>query len=138
MRAIAFIGAAVAILVLAGQAMSATPGTITVHASPYGTVLFDSRGFALYAFTRDTRGHSTCSAACAKAWPPYLVRGRLAAHGKLVSSIKRGDGTTQVTYAGRPLYHYVGEHQPHQILCQNIAEFGGVWLVVAPTGTLVR
>ena len=37
-----------------------------------------------------------------------------------------------------PLYYYVGDRRPRQILCQNVSEFGGVWLVVRPNGTLVR
>src|SRR5579864_6816452 len=80
--------------------------------SPYGTVLFDGRGYVLYAFTHDPRGRSTCKGACAKAWPPYLVRGRVAAgagaNGKLVGTTTRADGSKQFTYAGRPLYFYRG------------------------------
>ena len=48
------------------------------------------------------------------------------------------DGSRQATYAGRPLYYYVGDRKPSQILCQNVSEFGGLWLVVRPSGTLVR
>ena len=44
----------------------------------------------------------------------------------------------QVTYAGRPLYYYVGDRRPGQILCQNVSEFGGLWLVARANGTLVR
>jgi hypothetical protein len=44
----------------------------------------------------------------------------------------------QATYAGRPLYRYVGDRRPFQVLCQNVREFGGLWLVVRPDGTLVR
>ena len=38
----------------------------------------------------------------------------------------------------QPLYFYVGDRQPGQILCQNAREFGGLWLIVRPTGKLVR
>jgi hypothetical protein len=43
-----------------------------------------------------------------------------------------------VTYAGKPLYYYVGDKGPFQLLCQNVAEFGGRWLVVRPSGATVR
>ena len=44
--------------------------TLAVRPSAYGPILFDGRGHALYAFTRDARGgRSTCYGACAKAWP---------------------------------------------------------------------
>jgi predicted lipoprotein with Yx(FWY)xxD motif len=51
---------------------------------------------------------------------------------------RRRDGRLQVTYNGRPLYFYVGDKKPGQVLCQNVDEFGGTWLVVRPSGRLVR
>jgi predicted lipoprotein with Yx(FWY)xxD motif len=51
--------------------------------------------------------------------------------------IRRSGGRLQATYFGRPLYYYVGDRRPGQILCQNVTEFGGVWRVVRPTGRLV-
>jgi predicted lipoprotein with Yx(FWY)xxD motif len=116
--------------------------TLTVRSSAFGRILFDSRGRALYAFTRDPRGRSACSGACAAAWPPYLVRGRLRGGGSversLLGTTRRANGTRQVTYAGRPLYYYVGDRRPGQVRCQNVREFGGVWLVMRPSGRLVR
>jgi predicted lipoprotein with Yx(FWY)xxD motif len=117
-------------------------GTVSVHSSRFGRILFDGRGFALYAFTKDLRGRSVCSSACAVAWPPYIVKSppRAAAGVKssLLGTTRRSDGRRQVTYGGRPLYYYVGDRSARQILCQNVFEFGGLWLVVRPTGTLVR
>ena len=105
-------------------------------------MLFDGRGFALYGFTKDSHGRSACSGACAKAWPPYVVKGAARAgagvKASLLRTIRRSDGSRQVTYAGRPLYYYVGDAKAGQIRCQNVAEFGGTWLVVRPSGRLVR
>jgi predicted lipoprotein with Yx(FWY)xxD motif len=56
---------------------------------------------------------------------------------RLLGTTNRGDGTIQLTYAGRPLYYYVGDRRPGQILCQNVSEFGGIWRVVRPSGQLV-
>jgi predicted lipoprotein with Yx(FWY)xxD motif len=113
-----------------------------VGVSDYGSILFDSRGRALYAFTSDPSGESVCTGDCATAWPPYLARGRLRA-GKgarqaLLGTAKRPDGTLQVAYGGRPLYYYVGDREPGQVLCQDVVEFGGTWLVVRGTGSLVE
>jgi len=136
----ALIAAAFA-LAFAASATAAS-SQITVRGSSYGRVLFDGRGFALYAFTKDTRGRSACSGACAKAWPPYIVPTRVTAamgvKSSLLGTVKRGDGRLQATYAGKPLYYYVGDRKPLQILCQNVNEYGGLWLVVKPDGTLVR
>lgn len=132
-------------LVFAGSAEtkpSSSSPMLTAHASKYGRVLFDGRGFALYAFTADPKRRSVCAGACAAAWPPYLVKGTPRAgrgvQSGLLGTIRRADGGRQLTYAGRPLYFYVGDKKPGQILCQGVSEFGGDWLVVRPGGALVR
>ena len=122
-------------------AANSVPASIVVSTSEYGPVLFDGRGYALYVFTRDPRKRATCYGACAKAWPPFLVTRRPTAgrgtKAALVGTVRRTGGKLQATYAGRPLYTYV--HDPkRQVLCQNVAEFGGTWLVVRGSGAVVR
>jgi predicted lipoprotein with Yx(FWY)xxD motif len=116
--------------------------TLTARSSAFGRILFDGRGYALYAFTSDPRGRSACSGACAEAWPPYIVSGRLRAGAgvkkSLLGTIRRPDGSRQLTYAGHPLYYYVGDRRAGEVRCQNVFEFGGLWLVVRPSGRLVR
>jgi predicted lipoprotein with Yx(FWY)xxD motif len=136
---------ALALLLLGatGTTSDASPApTVTAGRSAYGVVLFDGHGKALYAFTRDRHGPSRCSGACAAAWPPYIAgddpRAGAGADSSLLHTIRRADGRQQVTYAGRPLYYYAGDRKPGQILCQNVSEYGGLWLVVRPNGRLVR
>lgn len=137
--------AAVAAGALAPAAMpeqSAARATLTARSSSFGKVVFDGRGFVLYAFTRDRRT-SACYGACAKAWPPYFApKGTLRVGAglkrSLLGTVKRKSGRRQVTYAGRPLYYYVGDRRPRQILCQDVVEYGGRWLIVRPSGKLVR
>jgi predicted lipoprotein with Yx(FWY)xxD motif len=127
-------------LAAARAAAGAEPGaaTVKVQSSRFGPILFDGRGFVLYAFTRDPRGVSKCAGACAAAWPPYRVKGTLGpGKGARASKIGR-TRSGQITYAGRPLYYYVGDRRPGQILCQDVFEFGGRWLVLRGTGALVR
>jgi predicted lipoprotein with Yx(FWY)xxD motif len=116
--------------------------SVVVGTSSFGRALFDGRGFILYGFTRDPRGRSMCAGDCAKAWPPYIVKSRPRAGAGIaparLGTIKRADGSVQATYARRPLYYYVGDRKPGQILCQNVTEFGGVWRVVRPNGRLIR
>ena len=127
----------------AARASAEATTTLTVRSTRYGSILFDGRGRALYAFTRDRRGGSSrCYGACARAWPVYFASGRLVA-GKgvrrsLLGTTRRRDGRRQITYNGRPLYFYVGDRSPGQVSCQNVAEFGGTWLVMRPSGSLVR
>jgi predicted lipoprotein with Yx(FWY)xxD motif len=125
----------------AAESSDARP-TVTIRSSDYGRILFDSRGRALYAFTADPRGRTVCFGDCAVAWPPYIVRGALRAPAgvdrALLGTIRRPDGRRQLTIAGRPVYYYVGDTAPGIVRCQNVREFGGLWLVVRPNGTLVR
>ncbi len=143
MRRFAILSSVVAALGLASAATPARPpASVTVRGSAYGHILFDGRGYVLYAFTRDRRGRSACYGDCATAWPPYLVGARpqakSGARGSLLGTTRRSDGKLQATYAGRPLYYYVGDRSAGQILCQNVSEYGGLWLVVAPDGHVVR
>ena len=141
MRLVAVVAALSAVLVLSHDAMAAGRDTLKVGASDYGRVLYDGKGFALYAFTRDGTGKSRCYGACAAAWPPYLATSPKAGAGarrSLLGTTRRSDGSLQVTYAGRPLYYYVGDSRPGRILCQNVEEYGGLWLVVRGSGKLVR
>jgi predicted lipoprotein with Yx(FWY)xxD motif len=117
--------------------------TLTARSSSYGTILFDGRGYVLYAFTRDPRGGaSTCYAACAAAWPVYYKKGLLRAgrgvRRRLIGTVRRKSGRRQVTYGGRPLYRWYGDRKPGRIGCQGAVEFGGTWLVLRPSGKLVR
>jgi predicted lipoprotein with Yx(FWY)xxD motif len=100
--------------------------------------VFDSEGFALYLFTDDKRERSRCYGACAKAWPPLTTKGKPGAgtgvDPSLLGTAKRRNGSKQVTYKGHPLYYYVDDDEPGEILCHDVNEFGGRWLVVQPDG----
>lgn len=128
--------------VVANGMTSAGAASLKAQPSRYGKILFDGRGRVLYLFARDRSGRSSCYAACAKAWPPFLTRGAPSSlrgvSAKLVGTTKRRDGTVQVTYGKHPLYYYKGDTRPGEIKCQNVSEFGGLWLVVAPNGKAVR
>jgi len=107
----------------------------------YGSVLVDGNGRALYLFTRDRTPSSRCYGACAGAWPPFLTAAKPAAgpgaHASLLGTTRRSGGLAQVTYAGHPLYYYVGDHHPGEVLCQAVEEFGGTWYVVTRRGSAV-
>ncbi|MBK5111310.1 MAG: hypothetical protein JJE10_08110, partial [Thermoleophilia bacterium] len=88
-------------------------------------------------FDKEKSSTSECYGECASAWPPVLTKGEPQAAGgaksKLLGTTKRDDGSTQVTYAGQPLYYYIDD-PPAEVLCHNVNEFGGNWLVVKPDG----
>ncbi|MCB0876928.1 MAG: hypothetical protein KDB46_12115 [Solirubrobacterales bacterium] len=110
---------------------------ITTDGSQFGRMLFDRKRQAIYAFDKESGKTPRCYGRCAKEWPPVLTKGRPTAGGKvrakLLGTTKRRNGSRQVTYAGAPLYYYAHE-APKQVLCHNVASFGGLWLVVGPDG----
>lgn len=114
--------------------------TVKVADSQFGRILFDGDDQAIYLFDKEQGSSSECYGECAAAWPPVLTdgdpqAGAGAQQGKL-GTTKRDDGTTQVTYNGHPLYYYVDD-PPGEVLCHNVDEFGGLWLVVDPAGNAV-
>ena len=137
------VGAVLAAIVApAAMSEQSSRPTLTARSSTYGKALFDGRGYVLYAFTRD-HGRSACYGACAKAWPPYYapksaLRVGAGLKRSLLGTVKRRNGRRQVTYAGRPLYYYVGDNGPGLIRCQAVSEFGGRWLILRPSGKLIR
>jgi predicted lipoprotein with Yx(FWY)xxD motif len=130
---------AAALVALAGTpASAASRSAVAVRDTRYGKILVDGNGLALYLFTADGRGASRCYGACAKAWPPLLTKDRpralRGAQKGLLGSVRRRDGARQVTYAGKPLYHWFGDRRPGDVGCHDVFEFGGTWLVLRASG----
>ena len=121
-------------------AQAATGTTIKTADSQFGPVLFGGNDQAIYFFDKEKSAKSECYGACAEAWPPVLTEGEPQAGGSvkagLLGTTQRDDGTTQVTYNGRPLYYYADEG-PGEVTCHNVDEFGGLWLAVDPAGNPV-
>jgi predicted lipoprotein with Yx(FWY)xxD motif len=111
--------------------------TIKVVDSEFGRILANRRGQAVYLFDRETTRRSECYGDCARAWPPVLTKGRpvagSGARAKLLGTTRRRGGKRQVTYRGHPLYYYVDD-APGRVLCHDVEEFGGLWLVVKRSG----
>ena len=49
-------------------------------------------------------------------------------------TIRRSNGSTQVTYDGHPLYTYVADTSPDQARGNDINLNGGLWHEMTPTG----
>jgi predicted lipoprotein with Yx(FWY)xxD motif len=114
--------------------------TIRVVRSQFGSIVGDGRRQAVYIFDKERSGRSECYGACAQAWPPVLTRGRPVAgkgiRDRRLGTVRRRGGARQVTFRGRPLYYYVDD-APGRVLCHNVEEFGGLWLVIRPDGAPV-
>lgn len=127
----------------AGPAAGSGRAALQVRHTRLGRILVDRRGYTLYAFTPDRAGRDTCVKVpnCIGAWPVVGVKGPLAGAGvraSLIGRIRvRGVGW-QLTYAGHPLYTYVGDTYPGEISNVNLFQFGGYWPAISPGGREVR
>jgi predicted lipoprotein with Yx(FWY)xxD motif len=93
-----------------------TPTTTAAGKTVLGATMLDAGSwhvFPLYSYSADSTGTSKCTGACAIAWPPLLTSGSPGLSGGLKAgnfgTLKRSDGTLQVTYKGKPLYYYSRE-----------------------------
>jgi predicted lipoprotein with Yx(FWY)xxD motif len=125
----------------AGGSGSASAAVVAVgSAANVGQVLVDSNGMTLYYFQKDKKGSgkSACSGACASAWPPLTTAGAAKAMSgvqtSMLGTIKRSDGTTQVTYAGWPLYTFVEDKKPDEDNGTDSKAFGASWYPLHPNG----
>jgi predicted lipoprotein with Yx(FWY)xxD motif len=129
-------GLAVAALVLFGLVVAgasspppvATGTGLKITTIGGTTVLTNAKGFTLYSFAPDTPATSKCYGSCAAYWPP--VTGTAAASPGVpgrVGTIKRTDGSEQLTYNGHPLYTYIGDTTPGQARGNNLNLNGGLW-----------
>ena len=113
---------------------------ITTKHTKYGTVLASgSKKATVYLFEGDKGSSSSCTGACAAAWPP--VTGQPSASGSASSAhvgvITRSDGTKQVTYNGHPLYTFATDKDSGDAYGEGIKAFGADWYVVSPSGNKV-
>jgi predicted lipoprotein with Yx(FWY)xxD motif len=121
---------------------SGTASAVSTKTGSLGTFLVDGSGHALYLWDADHGSMSACTAACAKAWPPLTTTGTPKASGSIKASLlgttKRADGSREVTYAGHPLYTFVGDKTAGQTAGEGSNAFGAAWWVVTPGGKALQ
>lgn len=108
---------------------------LKVATTSAGSTLTGAGGMTLYFFAKDSTGKSACSGGCATNWPPLTVQATAGdgVQASLLGSITRDDGSTQVTYAGHPLYYYAADKAAGDANGQGVL---GVWFIANPAGTL--
>jgi predicted lipoprotein with Yx(FWY)xxD motif len=120
----------------------AKAAAVSTATGDLGTFLVGPDGRTLYLFEKDTGTQSTCSGACADAWPPLVTTGAPTATGAakaaLLGTTMRDDGTTEVTYAGHPLYYYAGDAAPGDTNGQDLDQFGAEWYALSPSGAAIE
>ena len=123
---------AVLSLALAGVALADNHAIQLSQKDGVGKFLADSKGMTLYTFKKDSPGKSACTGDCVVKWPLYFrekVAGPEGVNAGDFDTITREDGNRQTTYKGWPLYYFVGDKAPGDVLGQGL---GNVWFVANP------
>jgi predicted lipoprotein with Yx(FWY)xxD motif len=113
--------------------------SLTVQDSPVGPILATGEGATLYDFVPDTPTHSAClNVGCVFQWPPLLVSNATqvgpGVTRSFVGTLKRPDGSTQLSYNGHPLYLYIRDTKAGEVTGQAVDQGGGLWYVLSPSG----
>jgi predicted lipoprotein with Yx(FWY)xxD motif len=114
------------------QQVSDTTDIKLMTDSKVGEYFTDSKGMTLYIFAKDSVGKSVCEGQCLALWPIFYAENI-----KVPSSldkndfgdITRADGKQMTTYKGWPLYYFIKDQKPGDLMGDGI---GNVWHVVSP------
>lgn len=103
----------------------------TIVDAKLGKVLTAANKQAIYVWNREPKGQIKCTGACAKAWPPVIVKAGVAVpkHVKGImgefGTVRRANGARQLTFNRRALYTYAHE-KPGQVLCNDVESWFAV------------
>jgi predicted lipoprotein with Yx(FWY)xxD motif len=126
---------------------SAAGGSETVSTesiSGFDDVLVDSQGAALYTSDQDTGSRIACTDGCATEWLPLAAPagGQPTSDDSSIQeklgTVKRPDGSSQVTFDGLPLYTFADD-SPGQVTGDGFSDsFNGTtftWTVATASGS---
>jgi predicted lipoprotein with Yx(FWY)xxD motif len=102
------------------------------------TVLVDAQGMTLYHLSAEQNGKFICTTtACVQVWHPLTAAAGSTPSGSVGSlgTVKRPDGTVQVTYKGMPLYTFAQDKEAGEASGQGIKDVGTWSAVTVTAGT---
>jgi predicted lipoprotein with Yx(FWY)xxD motif len=116
----------------AASTSSSSSDTVKTASSSRGTILVDANGMTLYHLSGEKGGKFICtSSACTAIWHPLTVTAGSTPAGEVgsLSTVKRPEGVTQVTYNGSPLYTFAQDRAAGETNGQGIKDVG-TWTVI--------
>jgi predicted lipoprotein with Yx(FWY)xxD motif len=111
-------------LLVTSAALAAEPAMVAD--TPAGKIYTDAKGMTLYTFDKDEAGKTNCYDKCATAWPPLAAAADAKPEGEW-TIVDRTDGTKMWAYDGKPLYTFVKDKKPGDVMGDGA---NGVWHVV--------
>ncbi|MFZ2050119.1 MAG: hypothetical protein WB698_14850 [Solirubrobacteraceae bacterium] len=106
---------------------SSSAAVVESASSSLGRILVDSQGMTLYHLSGEVNGKFICtSSTCLGVWHPLIATSSGTPSGEVGSlgTIKRPEGSMQVTYKGTPLYTFTGDKQAGETKGQGIKDVG--------------
>jgi predicted lipoprotein with Yx(FWY)xxD motif len=127
----------------AALALASSNPALQLRTTKKGTILVNSRGFTVYAFTADSPRVDNCvkKPKCLTYWPPVRPGTPLSGPGlkrSLIGTISVKGHGKQLTYAGWPLYTYSQDTHPGQTRYINLLQFQGYWPALSAAGKFVK
>ena len=126
------------------SARAAGSTTIGLRHTSLGEILVAPKGRTLYEFSRDRTNVEACQTikGCTSVWPPLTTSGSvnagLGVNARLLGTVRLENGSHQVTYAGHPLYTYVGDSGPGETEYVGEDQSGGFWYALNAHGSSLR
>jgi predicted lipoprotein with Yx(FWY)xxD motif len=99
------------------------------------TVLTNAAGMTLYRLSAERDGRFICTTApCTQLWHPLAASATSAPSGVAsLGTVKRPDGSEQVTYKGMPLYTFAQDQRPGDAKGEGFKDVG-TWNAVTAAG----
>jgi predicted lipoprotein with Yx(FWY)xxD motif len=126
--------AVIAVAALSSAAATGSASTVKTGRALGKTVLVNRAGLTLYSLSAETKGRFICTGSCLSVWHPLVVRhGQKPTGAHSLAAIRRPGGQTQVTYKGKPLYTFSGDHKRGDVKGEGFKDVG-VWHAVTTSG----
>jgi predicted lipoprotein with Yx(FWY)xxD motif len=101
------------------------------NATLHTTVLVNTQGMTLYHLSGEAAGKFICtSSACLQVWHPVAASSATSNSGvSSLGTVKRPDGTEQLTYKGAPVYTFAPDKNAGEVGGQGVKDVG-TWTAV--------
>jgi predicted lipoprotein with Yx(FWY)xxD motif len=90
-------------------------------------LLTTTKGRTLYSLSIERHGKFTCTemSGCTSIWLPLTVESGVVPKGPVkLGTVRRPEGTLQVTYRGLPLYTFAADKKPGQVKGEGLKDVG--------------